>query len=293
MTAYECRLDDAAFAPCAADGVNYADLGGGTHRFEVRARDAAGRVDPAPAARDWTVDLLAPSTTFAGAPDASTPATDAAFSFTAADAGGSEVAGFECRLDGAPFAACSSPVALAGLAPGPHTFAVRATDAVGNVEGTPASHSWNIAAIETPVAEEPVSQQPVSQQPVNQAPVTQEPASPAPAAQTPATKPTAAQLTLGVSRRLVFRPGARVTCRMTTGALDTCVVVVRVRGKIVAKGRASVKGARASLGVRLRLTATGRRVLRRGVVATVHARAHAGGAWHDRTIRQRAIARPV
>ena len=98
-------------------------------------------------------------------------------------------------------------------------------------------------------------------------------------------------LTLGVSRRLVFRPGARVTCRMTTGALDACVVVVRVRGKIVAKGRASVKGARASLGVRLRLTATGRRVLRRGVVATVHARAHAGGAWHDRTIRQRAIAR--
>ena len=149
VTSYECRLDDAAFAPCASDGTSYSGLAGGTHRFEVRARDGAGRVDPAPAARDWTVDLVAPSTTIAGAPDASTPATDAAFSFTAADAGGSEVAGFECRLDGAPFAACSSPVALADLAPGPHTFAVRAADAVGNVEGTPASYSWTIAATES------------------------------------------------------------------------------------------------------------------------------------------------
>ena len=78
---------------------------------------------------------------------------------------------------------------------------------------------------------------------------------------------------------------------MTTGTLDTCVVVVRVRGKIVAKGRASVKGERASLRVRLRLTATGRRMLRRGVVATVHARAHAGDAWHDQTARRRAIVR--
>jgi hypothetical protein len=49
---------------------------------------------------------------------------------------------FQCRLDGAAFAACSSPTTYAGLAAGSHTFAVRAIDAAGNVDPTPATHTW-------------------------------------------------------------------------------------------------------------------------------------------------------
>ena len=80
-----------------------------------------------------------------GGPTGTTTATDATFTFAANDAG----ATFECKLDGGSFAACSSPKSYSGLAVGSHTFQVRATDALGNVESSPASSAWTIAAAGT------------------------------------------------------------------------------------------------------------------------------------------------
>ncbi len=55
-------------------------------------------------------------------------------------------AAFECQLDGAAFAACSSPAAYSGpLAPGAHTFSVRALDMAGN-RSQPASFGWVVSA---------------------------------------------------------------------------------------------------------------------------------------------------
>ena len=54
------------------------------------------------------------------------------------------VTGFECSLDGAAFAPCASPTDYSALAIGSHTFQVRALDAAGNVDPSPASFTWTI-----------------------------------------------------------------------------------------------------------------------------------------------------
>ncbi len=54
---------------------------------------------------------------------------------------------FECRLDEAPFGSCSSPRTFTGLSNGAHTFRVRAKDAVGNIDASPATRAWKVDTI--------------------------------------------------------------------------------------------------------------------------------------------------
>jgi hypothetical protein len=51
---------------------------------------------------------------------------------------------FECALDGGAFAVCTNPQILNNLAPGEHTFRVRAVDRAGNVDATPAIVVWTV-----------------------------------------------------------------------------------------------------------------------------------------------------
>src|SRR6185436_20956259 len=100
------------------------------HTFAVRVRDAVGNLDPTPATRSWTVDLTPPTTTIVSGPTGTVPMASASLTFTSSEVGST----FACSLDGAPFAACTSPAGLTGLGQGAHTFAVRATDAAGHVD---------------------------------------------------------------------------------------------------------------------------------------------------------------
>lgn len=73
-------------------------------------------------------------------PAAKTTSTEASFRFSSSERGSR----FECALDGAAFAPCSTPTRYRGLALGEHEFRVRAIDRAGNVDPTPATYVWRI-----------------------------------------------------------------------------------------------------------------------------------------------------
>ena len=64
------------------------------------------------------------------------------FTFGGTDAVG--VAGFQCSRDGAAYTPCSSPMGYSALAISSHVFRVRARDAAGNVDASPASFNWTV-----------------------------------------------------------------------------------------------------------------------------------------------------
>ncbi len=136
---YQCSLDGAAFAACS-DPVTFTGLAQGSHTFSARAIDAAGNVDPTPVTRTWTIDTTPPDTSIASGPSGSTTATTATFDFASPETGVT----FECAIDGAAFAVCADPLTLTGLSQGNHTLQVRAVDAAGNVDPSPASASWTV-----------------------------------------------------------------------------------------------------------------------------------------------------
>ncbi|HET7416648.1 MAG TPA: right-handed parallel beta-helix repeat-containing protein [Solirubrobacterales bacterium] len=85
-------------------------------------------------------DLTPPDTKITKAPPKKTTKTTVQFKFTATEAGSS----FQCKLDGKPFKPCRSPKTYKSLEPGKHLFKVRAVDAVGNVDPTPAKRTFTI-----------------------------------------------------------------------------------------------------------------------------------------------------
>ena len=80
-------------------------------------------------------DTTAPDTTITSGPADPSTSTSASLAFASTESGST----FECKLDSGAFAACTSPKAYSGLSTGSHTFSVRATDAAGNTDASPAT----------------------------------------------------------------------------------------------------------------------------------------------------------
>ena len=137
---FRCQLDGSPYTDCPAGGITFAGLAQGSHTFNVFATDAVGLSDPTPASRTWIVDTIAPDTSITAGPTGNNNPDTATFTFASTEAGST----FQCSLDGAAFSACSSDIGYAGLAKGEHTFQVRAIDAAGNVDATPASRTWRV-----------------------------------------------------------------------------------------------------------------------------------------------------
>ncbi len=136
---FAASLDGAAYA-AATSPATFTGLADGSHTFSVRAIDAAGNVDATPASFTWTVDTTAPETTLDTTPANPSASASATFTFSSTDTSAS----FAASLDGAAYAAATSPATFTGLADGSHTFSVRAIDAAGNVDATPVSFTWSV-----------------------------------------------------------------------------------------------------------------------------------------------------
>ena len=89
-----------------------------------------------------TADTTPPETTIGtwDRPSAHENETNASFGFASDDTG----ATFECKFDAGAYEPCTSPKSYYSLTETVHTFEVRAKDAAGNVDATPATYTWEV-----------------------------------------------------------------------------------------------------------------------------------------------------
>ena len=124
-------------------GVEATVPGNSTTSFRATATTAAENTSGCSEALVYVEDSSAPTTAINSHPPAPSGSPDASFGFSGNDGGGSGISLFQCRRDGEPWAACTSPKSYGGLADGDYTFSVRAVDRAGNV-GSPASFTWTV-----------------------------------------------------------------------------------------------------------------------------------------------------
>jgi hypothetical protein len=131
-----------------ADGKYQWDVSAGVYRVVVskdgyvtKGSDAVNIPPPVldlHVALEPVADTLEPETTITAGPP---------FEFSSTEAGT-----FECRIDAGAFAPCSSPYTVPALAPGSHTFEVRAIDAAGNPDPSPAQRVFIVTGGSPPAS---------------------------------------------------------------------------------------------------------------------------------------------
>lgn len=122
--------DDGAWS-CTAS----TPLADGEHSLTARAMDAVGNTGPGTRSTAFTVDTQAPDTFIPSGPPALAISGDSEFEFSSNEAG----VRYECALDAESFTPC---VANGIFAPGTYTLSVRAVDAAGNADPSPAEYQW-------------------------------------------------------------------------------------------------------------------------------------------------------
>jgi outer membrane protein OmpA-like peptidoglycan-associated protein len=191
-TTSECRLDGGPWVPCTSpwkgDG-----LPDGNHVLEIRTTDDADNESDV-TTHEWTVDTKDPEPIAWGdvpAPESSDP--NPTFSF-APEPGSTTL----CRVDGAEWKPCPSPLTLTDLRDGPHVLEVKVVDPAGN-ESKVVEHRWTVDT--TPP--------------------------PAPTVLSGPTGPTTdATATFG----LAGEPGAALECSLDGGAWTPCPATLVLRG---------------------------------------------------------------
>lgn len=93
----------------------------------------------------YLVDKSAPETTINTYPSNPSTSSTANFEFIGTDGDyGSGVVRYECKLNYSTWETCTSPITYNGLTDNSYLFQVRAIDAVGNIDTSPAIYEWVI-----------------------------------------------------------------------------------------------------------------------------------------------------
>jgi outer membrane protein OmpA-like peptidoglycan-associated protein/Tol biopolymer transport system component len=278
---FQCKLiagatqsDDDSWTDCTSPYTVPVELPDGVYTMLVRQVDAAHNPGDV-RAFEFEVDTQAPAeVVLLETPMLTTPLTTATFKFRAPAEGGT----MECRLDapddesavGATWQECASPVELAHLAHGKHTFEVREVDAAANA-GAAGVWKWTVSA--PVVVEQPQPQpdpqpepKPETPAPVVQAPPAETPAKPAdapnvvpaPAAKPAATKAPALTASIGGTKVgtggrgtssaatiEVAKESVGVGCSITGTVLKSCKVDLYAPKPSGAKTRAVAAGTEA------------------------------------------------
>lgn len=93
-------------------------------------------------------DTTPPDTTIdpGSVPPANSDSSSESFEFSSS---ATDLARFECKLENElSFTSCSSPKNYTGLSEGSHTFQARARDIAGNIDSSPASHTWTVDTVD-------------------------------------------------------------------------------------------------------------------------------------------------
>jgi hypothetical protein len=119
-----CSLDNAAFSSCVSGTTLNVAIG--SHNYQIKATDVAGNVSQA-YSYSWTV-TTAPvaSITLASNITSPTKSGSATFTFSSSASGST----YQCSVDNAAYASCSSPDTLSA-AEGSHSFSVKGIDSSG------------------------------------------------------------------------------------------------------------------------------------------------------------------
>lgn len=137
-----CAVDTGAATACTSPYTT-PDLANGTHAVHVVVTDAAGNETRGTRVIDFRAP--APDTTIASGPEGETADKTPTFAFTSSR----PRSRFECRIDQGAFAPCEASHKLPAQADGAHSFAVRAVDAAGAADPTPAERSFSVRSCQT------------------------------------------------------------------------------------------------------------------------------------------------
>ncbi len=138
-------------------------------RVRVSARGTRRVAARASAAYTSTLKVTtAPETTITQGPADGSQTTEATATFSFSSSAPRST--FECSLDGAKPARCSSGIAYGALAPGAHRCGVHAVDRRGVRDQTPAVRTWTVLAPPAPAPAGPAPTQPPPADPVHSVP---------------------------------------------------------------------------------------------------------------------------